>query len=49
MLGSLLLGRMLLLGWWPANTFTQMCWIPGLAIYIFLVHAGIFVDSQALK
>jgi signal transduction histidine kinase len=49
LVGSMLIGRMILLGWLPANGLTQMSWIPGLLIYIFLAHVGFFVDSQSVK
>jgi signal transduction histidine kinase len=45
----LVLGRVILLGILPVNGFTQLSWIPGLLAFIFLVHAGVFVDSQSLK
>jgi signal transduction histidine kinase len=48
-IGSMLMGRLILMGWVPATPFFQLSWLPGLTIYIFLVHAGIFVDSQSVK
>jgi signal transduction histidine kinase len=49
LIGSMLMGRLILMGWLPANLFNQLSWVPGLLIYIFLVHAGIFVDSHSVK
>ena len=49
LIGSMLTGRLIFMGWLPANDLTQLSWIPGLAIYIFLVHVGIFIDSQSVK
>jgi signal transduction histidine kinase len=48
-LGSFMMGRMILLGVVPANTFNYLSWIPGLLAFIFLVHAGVFVDSHSVK
>ena len=49
LISSLLIGRLMLLGLLPTNTLTYMSWIPSLLAFIFLVHAGIFVDSQTVK
>ena len=48
-LGSFVMGRMILLGLLPANSLSHLSWIPGLMAFIFLVHAGVFVDSQSVK
>ena len=48
-LGNFLVNRMNLLGILPANDFTHLSWIPGVLAFIFLVHAGVFVDSQLVK
>jgi signal transduction histidine kinase len=48
-LGSFLMGRMILLGILPASDLAHLSWIPGLLAFIFLVHAGVFVDSQSVK
>ena len=49
LLGSILTGRMVLLGLLPASNLSNLSWIPGVLAFIFLVHAGIFVDSQSVK
>lgn len=47
LIGSVLLGRLTLLGLLPTNAMTYMGWMPGMLTFIFLVHAGIFVDSRS--
>lgn len=42
-------GRLLALGALPVNAFTQLNWIVALLTFLFLVHVGIFVESQSLK
>ena len=46
---SFVMGRMILLGVLPANALTHLSWVPGLLAFIFLVHAGVFIDSQSVK
>ena len=48
-LGSSVVGRMIFLGLLPANVTNNLNWIPGLLSFLFLVHAGILVDSRAVK
>lgn len=45
LIGSLIAGRLTLLGILPVNTFTQASWIPGAFTFLLLVHAGIVMDA----
>ncbi len=48
-IGSLVTGRLILMGWVHTNTLDYLSWVPGLLTFLFLVHAGVFVDTQAVK
>jgi signal transduction histidine kinase len=48
-LASLLMGRMILMGWLPTNALNYLSWVPGLLTFLFLVHAGVFIDAQSLR
>ncbi len=46
---SLVMGRLILMGWVPVGTLHYLSWVPGLLTFLLLVHVGVVVDSQALK
>jgi signal transduction histidine kinase len=49
LIGTLLTGQLILMGWLPLMALSELGWVLGLLIYLFLTHAGIFADSQWVK
>jgi signal transduction histidine kinase len=43
------MGQLVLMGWLPAMAVTPLDWAAGLLVYLLLIHAGIFVDSQLVR
>ena len=44
LIGSVLIGRLMLLGLLPVNSLTYLSWAPALLAFLLLVHAGIVID-----